>query len=140
MAEVKVLIKGYAKETDNGWIASSTTTLIEESGKRIIVDPGTNRQLLFSSLRKEGLTTSDIDIVFLSHFHIDHVLLTGIFENALVLDGETIYENDRERTYNGKIPGTNLKVLPTPGHADEHASIIAETDVGKVAIAQDLFW
>lgn len=31
MAKVKVLIEGYAKETKNGWLASSTTTLIEDS-------------------------------------------------------------------------------------------------------------
>jgi glyoxylase-like metal-dependent hydrolase (beta-lactamase superfamily II) len=140
MAKVKVLIEGYAKEVEGGWLASSTTTLIEDKGKKIVVDPGTNRRLLLENLKKQGLTPDDIDMVFLTHFHIDHILLAGIFEMATVLDKETIYEEDEETEYEGKIPGTNLKVIPTPGHADEHATIIAETDKGKVAVAQDLFW
>jgi len=31
MAKVKVLIEGYAKEIEDGWLASSTTTLIKPS-------------------------------------------------------------------------------------------------------------
>jgi len=34
MTIVKVLIEGYAKKTKDGSLASSTTTLIEESGKK----------------------------------------------------------------------------------------------------------
>lgn len=29
MAEIKVLIEGYAKEIKNGWMASSTVTLVK---------------------------------------------------------------------------------------------------------------
>ena len=56
MAKVKVLIEGYAKETDSGWLASSTTVLIEDSNKRIIVDPGINKDLLLKKLKAEGLS------------------------------------------------------------------------------------
>lgn len=40
MAEVKILIEGYAKKTENGWLASSTVTLVRSNDKNIIVDPG----------------------------------------------------------------------------------------------------
>jgi len=40
MAKVKVLIEGYAKKTKDGWLASSTATLIKDDDKNIIVDPG----------------------------------------------------------------------------------------------------
>jgi glyoxylase-like metal-dependent hydrolase (beta-lactamase superfamily II) len=140
MTEVKVLIEGYAKETPTGWIASSTTTLIKENGLNILVDPGCNKKLLLEKLEEEKLTTDDIDIVFLTHFHLDHIMLVGIFERAKVMDGTTIYEGDKETEYEGKIPGTTIIVIPTPGHAGEHTSLIMETDKGIVVVAADLFW
>ncbi|MBU1877039.1 MBL fold metallo-hydrolase, partial [Patescibacteria group bacterium] len=82
MAKVKVLIRGYAKKIENGWLASSTVTLVQSNDKNIIVDPGCNRKKLVEELLKENLKTTDIDFVFLTHFHTDHTLLTGIFENA----------------------------------------------------------
>ena len=140
MIKVKILIEGYATKQKDGWIASSTTTLIEDSGKKIIVDPGINRKLLLNKLKAESLTPKDIDIVFMTHYHPDHIFLCSIFENALVVDGDTIYKDDKETEYEGNIPGTILKVILTPGHAHEHASILAETKEGKVVVAADLFW
>lgn len=90
MAKVKVLIEGYAKKTKTGWIASSTTTLVQEKDLNIIVDPGINKKLLLKKLKENGLATKNIDLVFLTHYHPDHALLAGIFENAKILDGGTI--------------------------------------------------
>jgi hypothetical protein len=36
MAKVKVLIEGYAKEPEKGWVASSTTCLITTENKKIL--------------------------------------------------------------------------------------------------------
>jgi len=140
MNKVKILIKGYAKKTKTGWLASSTTTLIEDNGKKIIVDPGINKELLFKKLQEEGLSPDDINIVFMTHYHPDHVFLASVFEKAKVFDGDTIYENDQEGSYEKKIPGTNLEVIPTPGHAHEHASLLIKTVKGNVVIAGDVFW
>ena len=140
MTKVKVLIKGYAKKTKNGWLASSTTTLIEDNGKKIIVDPGINKELLLKKLQKEGLRPNNIDIVFMTHYHPDHAFLASIFAKAKVLDGDTIYEDDKEVSYKNKIPGTNLEVILTPGHAHEHASLLIKTAKGNIVIAGDVFW
>jgi glyoxylase-like metal-dependent hydrolase (beta-lactamase superfamily II) len=140
MAKVKVLVEGYAKELKNGWKASSTVTLIEDGDKKIIVDPGINKRRLLNSLRREKLTTSDIDIVFLTHYHIDHAFLAALFENSIVMDGDIIYEGDKETEYKGKIPGTEVEVMLSPGHSHEHASLLLETDKGRVVIAGDVFW
>jgi len=140
MAKVKVLIESYAKETKGGWLATSTTTLIKDGGKNILVDPGINRKLLLKKLKEEGLKTEDIDIVFLTHYHPDHTFLAAIFEKALILDGDTIYEDDKEIGYKEKIPGTNLRVIPTPGHAHEHCSLVVPTNEGKIVVAGDVFW
>jgi hypothetical protein len=50
MAEVKVLIKGYAKELEKGWLACSTVVLIKSNGKLIISDPGCNKEKLLTAL------------------------------------------------------------------------------------------
>ncbi len=140
MTKVKVLIEGYAKKTNKGWLATSSTTLIEDNGKKIIVDPGINRELLLKKLREQSLTLNDIDIVFMTHYHPDHVFLASLFERAMIADGDTIYEKDDEAGYEGKVPGTNLEVILTPGHAHEHAVLVANTDKGKIVVAADVFW
>ena len=38
------------------------------------------------SLDNENLKTSDIDCVFVTHYHPDHCALMGIFENATIYD------------------------------------------------------
>lgn len=140
MTKYKVLIDGYAKETDSGWLATSTTTLIEDGGRRIIVDPGINKKLLLEKLKDESFSTKDIDMVFMTHYHPDHILLVSLFENATFHDGSTIYENDLETEFDGNIPGTDIKVIATPGHAHEHASLVFESEEGTVVIAADVFW
>ncbi len=49
MAEVKVLIEGYAKKIERGWLASSTCCLIKSENKKIITDPGCNRKNLLAA-------------------------------------------------------------------------------------------
>lgn len=142
MAEIKILIEGYAKEEDGSEFASSTTTLIRENGLNIIVDPGMNRKLLFESLKKEGLSTPDINYVILTHYHLDHSLLAGVFENAKVLDNGEIYSWDgKTESHEGKVPGTTIKIIKTLGHAMFHCSVLVETEeFGKVVVSGDVFW
>jgi len=142
MAEVKVLIKGYAKEENGAEFASSTTTLIREGDLNIIVDPGMNRKLLLESLRKEGLPSDKINYVILTHYHLDHSLLAGIFKNARIMDNSDIYSWDGKiEAHDGKIPGTDIEIIRTPGHDMFHCSVLVKTnEFGKVIIAGDVFW
>lgn len=142
MATVKVLIQGYAYEEGGNEFASSGTTLIAEDGKNVIVDPGTNREKLLAALRREKLGPSDIDFVLLTHSHADHALLTGIFDKATVLDDDSAYSWDSNITgHDGKVPGTNIEIIKTPGHDPFHCSALIETEqYGKVAVAGDVFW
>jgi glyoxylase-like metal-dependent hydrolase (beta-lactamase superfamily II) len=142
MAEVKVLIKGYVKEENGAEFASSTTTLIREGDLNIIVDPGMNRKLLLEFLRKEDLSPDKINYVILTHYHLDHSLLAGIFENAKVLDNSDAYSWDGKiEPHKGKVPGTDIEIIRTPGHDMFHCSISVKTEeFGKVVIAGDVFW
>ena len=159
---MKILIEGYAKQLPAlapegpaaigrpavsgagpvGWVASSTTCLITSGGKRIITDPGCNREKLLATLASEGLRTSDIDYVFLSHQHPDHILLAGIFEKAkfATFDTNLLYDNDRMLEFDPHVLGTDIEILDTPGHVLEHLSLLVDTPKGKIAIAGDAIW
>ena len=140
MAEVKILIEGYVRKEDGVIIASPSTVLIKDSGLNILVDPGANKQKLLDALSKEKLKPEDIDLIFLTHYHLDHILNIRLFPEKDILDGELIYRDDKEIEFSGKIPNTKIQVIETPGHANEHASLLIETDNGKIVIAGDVFW
>lgn len=142
MNTVKVLIQGYAHPgPDNTYVASPSCTLIISSGKRILVDPGANQKLLTTRLKREGLIPKSIDYIFLSHYHLDHILAIRLFPNHDIVDGEMIWRKDSEIYHNGKLPGTDIEVVKTPGHSPEHASLIVNAEeYGIVCVAQDLFW
>lgn len=142
MTKIKILINGYAKEIGGVEHASSSVTLIRGHNLNILVDTGMNRKLLLNSLKKEGLTPKDINFVVLTHTHIDHCLLAGIFENARILDDSSIYSFDGKiAEHQKKIPGADIEIVSTPGHDQFHCSVLISTDeYGKVAIVGDLFW
>jgi len=140
MTEVQVLIQGYAKNNDSGWLSSSSVTLVKSNGKNIIVDPGCNRQKLIEGLKNNGLTPDDIDYIFCTHNHTDHILLVGMFPNAKVLNDTEMYDGDRQVDHSGIIPDTDCKIIATPGHDQFHAALIVPTKKGVFALAGDVFW
>lgn len=66
MNKVQVLIEGYARTLpDETEEASSCVTLITtQSGGHIIVDPGSNRELLLQKLNEQGLKVEGVKTVF----------------------------------------------------------------------------
>lgn len=142
MAAVKILIEGYAKKLENGWIASSTVCLITSGNTKIITDPGCNRERLLAALKKENLKTGDINYVFVSHAHPDHSLLASIFENAKAItwDSRLQYDGDSLTEYDQHTLGADIEILQTPGHMLEHISLLVMTKEGGVAIAGDAIW
>lgn len=142
MQTFKILIEGYAIPGDDGsFLASPTTILVFDGDKKVLIDPGTNSELLLSGLETEGLKPDDIDILFLSHYHPDHFLNIKYFPNNDLYDGSMIWSEDKELQFSGNLPGTSIEVVATPGHAPEQASLFLDTkDHGVVAISQDVFW
>jgi len=143
MAQVKILIEGYARKLkNNNWIASSTVCLITTGNKKIITDPGCNRKKLLKALAKEKLATADIDYIFLSHHHPDHILLAGIFEKArfITFDNNLMYHHDQMTEFGPHALSPDIEIIETPGHTLEHLSLLVDTPQGKVAIAGDVVW
>ncbi len=138
---VKILVKGYALEKSGVERATPNTVLIIDNNLRVLVDPGSNPTALKNALAKEGLEAKNINIIFLTHYHLDHVLNIRLFPDKDIYDGDTINRGDKIISFDGKnIPKTNIKIIKTPGHAFEHCSLLAKTNEGKVAIAGDVWW
>ncbi len=73
---------------------------------------------------------------------MDHSLLAGIFEDAVILDDGEVYTWSGEiYSHDGRVPGTDIRIIPTPGHALFHCSVLFSTqEYGTVAVVGDLWW
>jgi glyoxylase-like metal-dependent hydrolase (beta-lactamase superfamily II) len=140
MATVKILIAGYAS-ADSGGHSCSTIVLVRDGGLNIMVDPGTvaDPQILIDALKKEGLSPADIDIVYLTHSHLDHFRWIGLFAKAKVLDYWGWWIGDVSEDYEGKVT-ENIEMIKTPGHSVDGTTLLVKTQEGVVAICGDVFW
>jgi glyoxylase-like metal-dependent hydrolase (beta-lactamase superfamily II) len=143
-AKVKVLIKGYVKKLEkNRSEYTCTTTLVQDGKLNIIADPGCPKSeiVLKKALKRFGLNFEDIDIVFITHWHLDHSKLVALFPRAKIVDFWEINRGDKHYFHGGKYKITkNVEVIPTPGHSRGHASLKVNTADGIVVIAGDVFW
>ncbi|MDO8513049.1 MAG: MBL fold metallo-hydrolase [bacterium] len=140
MSKVKILAEGYALRKQSK--ASSTVTLICDKNLKILVDPGIDRVVLEESLRENNISKQAINFIIVTHNHIDHCALMGIFPNAKIVDNDEISTLDGQfKKHDGSVPKTTVKIIPTPGHSNPHCSVLVEDDeLGRAVIAGDLFW
>lgn len=149
MAEVKVLVRGKHQAEDDKLFIGATVTLIQ-SDKNIVVDPGylVDQAKVVEELAKNGLKPADIDIVFLTHTHIDHTSNLNLFPQARVYCKlKSSYPGQYHVPAEGYLKRTDIKdglilakdveYLLTPGHVDDHVSLLVNTEDGMVVIAGD---
>ncbi|MDO8625532.1 MAG: MBL fold metallo-hydrolase [Candidatus Diapherotrites archaeon] len=140
MANVIVLVKGYARKRKGIETASPSSVLIEERGKRILVDPGSNAAKLLTALKKNRISKKSIDSLFLTHFHADHLLNISRFPDVTVLADGAIWSKDTIVAYGKFIPKTGIRICKTPGHCKDHESLLVKTAHGIITVAGDVFW
>jgi len=144
-------------KSDLGIGGGSTVTLIEAE-RRILVDTGfdyewlnnpsndeRNAKNLVSALRDHVIMPDDIDAIFITHWHKDHFGNLGIFNRGVRLASKCAVERMGLEGFIGvsdqeEITG-GVRMMLTPGHTIDHASIIVDSVVGgikaRVAIAGD---
>ncbi|GHO51189.1 MBL fold metallo-hydrolase [Ktedonospora formicarum] len=165
---------------DKQIVASIGAYVIQTSGHTIVADAGFgpgqyvdegNMELhggeLLASLQKAGLTPADIDLVFITHLHPDHV--NGIIQQANGEQG-VLYPNARfllrrsewqrmatqaerygveeavrlleprvELIEENTLLVPEITVLATPGHVSGHASLLIEAGEQRVILLGDVF-
>lgn len=164
MVNVDLLFQGLPLRTLNyGPLAFASIPLVRAGGKNVVVDtggPGMHRPLL-ERLAERGVEPTDVDLLLLSHSHWDHCLGAPLFPNAEIVIGQRELEwaldqvphrnpavstpllrqlagESRLRTIKGDteiLPG--LTMIETPGHTPGHMAVVAQTEQGRVVIAQD---
>ena len=152
MTEVKVLVKGEHKKDEQGKLRIYSTVSLIKSDKNIVVDTGSfqEKDSIIKALKEEGLTPENIDIVFLTHLHLDHIINTYLFKNAKVFckfnagyPGQVHNPKDgtieRTEISDGINLAKDVKFLLTPGHTTDVTSLLVNTPDGKIVIAGDAF-
>jgi glyoxylase-like metal-dependent hydrolase (beta-lactamase superfamily II) len=112
----------------------------------MVVDPGIleNQQILIDALKEENLTVQDVDIVCITHSHIDHYRNIGMFPNAKVLEHFGLWSKNTVEDWPEQF-STDIQILRTPGHDYTDITIFVTTGPecgypGVVAICGDVFW
>ena len=126
---------------ESGTGGGSTVTYIE-SDIRIVVDTGfdylytdketnyrENKRTLTHSLHLLGLSPKDIDLLFITHPHGDHINNHELFSSAeIVMGGQKneIGSFEFTRAKHGQTITKGVQVISTPGHTRDHSSLIVE--------------
>jgi glyoxylase-like metal-dependent hydrolase (beta-lactamase superfamily II) len=151
----------------DSWRLPIVCFLVREGGSTVLVDTGAgpvglwtdweaeSQEGLLPSLRRHGVEPDDVDIVFLTHVHIDHIGWNTdsggrpVFPRArYLLHGEALeaaharadrphiqhcllgIEDRLETVTDEEEIAPGLTVLPLPGHDDGHVGL----RVGKEAL------
>lgn len=144
-AIVKVLIQGTTNADSVAEAGEEKTrptiTLVQEGNLNIVVDPGIleNQQILVDALNKEGLTPDDINIVCITHSHIDHYRNIGMFKNAKTLEYYGLWTGESVEDWPEHF-SPHIQIIRTPGHDKTGITLLATTENGVVAVCGDIFW
>jgi len=129
----QLLHAGYAR--DDG--VASSVSLVRDGDAVIIVDPGmvAERELILAPLRVAGLQPEQVTHVVITHHHPDHTVNIGLFANAEVVDFWARYRGDAwlDHDGDGHPVSEHTRLILTPGHTGEDATLLVETDGGVVA-------
>lgn len=143
MAEVNVLVNGYARREGDSARVAGTVSLVRAPGLTAIVDPGmvASRDLILDPLRDLGIDPSSVTDVILSHHHPDHTVNIALFPEARVHDHWAIYAGDlwHDRPAEGAELAPGVRLWETPGHSPQDITTLVEGDAGTVALTH-LWW
>lgn len=144
MAEVKILLEGYTSADNNQSEEEKTQptiSLIRSKDIIMVIDPGVvkSQNILVEALKKEGIGVNDVNFVFLTHSHADHFRNIGMFPEAKLLEYFALWNNDIAEEWEEDFTD-DIKIIKTPGHNYTSLTLVADTDMGKIAVCGDVFW
>ncbi|WKY15276.1 hypothetical protein Q1695_000620 [Nippostrongylus brasiliensis] len=150
--KVSILRNGSANQTNDGrYNFVATITLVQDSGKNILVDTGlgtdmNGRVQLLNALEKHQLEPLNVNIVVTTHGHPDHAGGVHDFPEAIHYQGwyihhrttfnlSNLFEGDRHSLTE------NVHLMRSTGHSSDDVAVVVndEKTMGKVIIAGDTF-
>ncbi len=141
MTKFKILFKGIIRKEGNYRRINSTVVLIRNKNKKMIIDPGMDRKILLSCLKKERLKRRSINYVGITHWHPDHSFLASLFPKAVIVTYKYfVLPGGEIIRHGGEISELGIKIIPTPGHTRDHCSFILNSGGKRIAIVGDLFY
>jgi len=152
-----------AIQSDAAWWIPVNCALIRTGGATVLVDTGVGPKprpfmpdgdaRLLDELGRAGVSAADVDLVVLTHLHIDHVGWNGSFPNARYVVHEddwayfmsesslaerphlrSLLSADVIRVSDESEVAPGVRVQPAPGHTPGHTILRA----GDVAVVGDL--
>ncbi len=96
-----VVLPGVPVTSTRGALGWCSVVLVRTNARNILFDTGSygDRQILLDRMRALNLTRPDIDTVFISHFHFDHVINAELFTHAEILISQVEYEYLKTEAY-----------------------------------------
>ncbi|MBC7090891.1 MAG: MBL fold metallo-hydrolase [Nitrososphaeria archaeon] len=155
------IVKGTILRTNYGTLGASTSTLIYDEGKRILVDVGHygTRLRLEENLKNSGLSPNSIDYVILTHLNWDHCANIDLFEKSRIFlhkreweEGNLFGKEDlATKTFKQMLERMKLSIINddmfkvtenvytinTFGHTVGHISVLAKSEKGNIIISGD---
>jgi N-acyl homoserine lactone hydrolase len=163
--KLDLLISGLPAKTDHFLFGICSLLLIRTEGRTILFDTGPFRvrPMLLAALEEHGLSPQDIDTVFLTHLHWDHVENLDLFAHAEILTPRIEFEyaasprsNDwgtppyvREILHNMNVtllPDQEQEIFPgirtllLPGHSVGLQGLVIDTGEERAVLASDALW
>jgi glyoxylase-like metal-dependent hydrolase (beta-lactamase superfamily II) len=145
MARLDVLLVGSVDDGPDGSgdLVQPTVSLVRAGDAVVVVDPGllADPSVLVDALATHGVAVDDVTHVFVTHHHVDHTRNVGMFPSAEVVDGDSRYAGLlwADHDGDGYVLAPGVRVMATPGHSPECASLVVETDDG-VAVLTHAWW
>jgi glyoxylase-like metal-dependent hydrolase (beta-lactamase superfamily II) len=128
-----LLHAGYVR--DDG--VAGSVSLVLDGDAVIVVDPGmvADRELILGPLRELGVVPADVTHVVITHHHPDHTVNIGLFPEAELVDFWARYRRDQwlDHEGDGYSVSDNARLILTPGHTNEDATLLVTTGEGVVA-------
>jgi len=162
---VDLLIPGLPAKADHFLFGICSLLLLRDGRRNILFDcgPFRVRPTLIRALASHGLTPEQIDTVFVSHLHWDHIENIDLFRHAEILVPRLEYEyaaairptdwgtppyaremlegmrivllDDREQEI-----FSGVKTLLLPGHSVGLQGLVVNADEGALVLASDALW
>jgi glyoxylase-like metal-dependent hydrolase (beta-lactamase superfamily II) len=162
---VDLLIPGLPAKADHFLFGICSLMLLRDDKRTILFDTGPYRvrPMLIEALAAHGVAPEQIDTVFVSHLHWDHIENIDLFRHAEILVPRLEFEytaairpsdwgtppyaremlqgmriallDDREQEL---FPG--IRTVPLPGHSVGLQGLVVKAEGGDLVLASDALW